>query len=329
MRRRVLCLGLILLSGVRDGFGQAPASPPPEFPRVAIISTADTADLASLLTAELSNNPAISLVERDDLAKARDELKLEQLAETDAAALGKQIGADGLIFISKSPDGLQVRFTAMGLGYALFDDRYDAATDLPHMAQTIAVRIADYAPKLKLRPEEAILLSVLNLRADVAATDSSNLERKLTPGSLWGTGMSGKQEPLPPQPEWSQHALWQEPPNEQASETSYGFRGDDLFCFVLHHKTGQKELLWYRQGQPDPTHIPLSFKMGEDAANALNVFDTADDDARKAQRLPDLTPLHMYCAPQGLCFVAASQGFWFLPFADVDNYLNTHSSPGH
>jgi len=69
-----------------------------------------------LLITELSNSPNITLVERDDLAKVGDELKLQQLADSDAVALGKLIGADGLIFISKGADGPAIRFTAVGLG---------------------------------------------------------------------------------------------------------------------------------------------------------------------------------------------------------------------
>jgi curli biogenesis system outer membrane secretion channel CsgG len=69
------------------------------------MGTAETADLVDLLTAELSNTPAITMVERTDLAKVGDEAKLQQLAGSDAVALAKLIGADGLIFISKSPDG--------------------------------------------------------------------------------------------------------------------------------------------------------------------------------------------------------------------------------
>ena len=73
--------------------------------RLAVISTADTADLAALVTTELSSNPDISLLERDDLSKIGDEAKLQQMAGSDAVGLGKLIGADGLLFMSKGPKG--------------------------------------------------------------------------------------------------------------------------------------------------------------------------------------------------------------------------------
>lgn len=180
---RFFCIGLVLVSMTERVVAEAPATAAtaPSAPsRLAVISTADMSDLAAMLTTELSGNPDITLVERDDLAKVGDELKLQQLAGNDAVALGKLIGADGLIFFSKGPNGLQVRFTAVGLGYALFDDQIASETDLPQLAKSIAHRVAGYAPKLKLDPAKAIPISVLNLRADYATPGSTTLERKLT-----------------------------------------------------------------------------------------------------------------------------------------------------
>jgi len=179
---RFFCLALILLTGVQCAWGQGPAPSATLLtsPRIAVVGAGETADLVGLLTADLSNNPDIALVERTDLAKVGDEAKLQQLAGHDAVALGKLVGADGLVFISKSPDGLQVRFTAAGLGYALFDERFETTADLPHLAEVITQRVTDYAPKLKLRPGEAIPISLLNLRSDVANFDQSDLERKLS-----------------------------------------------------------------------------------------------------------------------------------------------------
>jgi len=148
--------------------------------RVAVISDADNHDLAALVTTELSSNPAIALVERDALAKIGDELKVQQLADSDAIALGKLVGADGLLFINKGTTGLQLRFTAVDLGYALVDDQVAANTDLPQLAKSIAHRMTSYAPKLKLDPGKVVPISVLNLRADYATADATSLERNLT-----------------------------------------------------------------------------------------------------------------------------------------------------
>lgn len=63
-----------------------------EAPRIAIISRADVSDLSALIVTELTNDPHIALVERDELAKAGDEPKQQTLARSDASALGKLIG---------------------------------------------------------------------------------------------------------------------------------------------------------------------------------------------------------------------------------------------
>ena len=172
-------IGIVILWSMVAGLATG-AGPAPTPPRIAIISGSDASDLATLLTAELSQNKDLQLLERNDLTKVGDEIQLQRLAGNDAVSLGKLVGADGLIFITKSPDGFQARFTATGLGYALFDDRFESATDLPHLTELIGQRVSDYAPKLKLRPEEAVPISILNLRSDVAETDSADVERKLT-----------------------------------------------------------------------------------------------------------------------------------------------------
>ncbi len=148
--------------------------------RLAVIGDTDQQNLAALVMVELSHDPAIHLVERDDLARAGDERRLQQLAGSDAAALGKLLGADGLVFIGKGAAGPEVRLTAVGLGYALFDDELSSATPTAALAPPLARRIAGYILKLKLDPAKAISISVLNLRADYATPASTVLERKLT-----------------------------------------------------------------------------------------------------------------------------------------------------
>jgi hypothetical protein len=148
--------------------------------RVAVIADAEDKDLAALVTTELSADPAIALVERDDLAKIGDELKLQQLAGNDAVALGKLAKADGLLFIDKRADGPHVRFTAVNLGYALFDQA-TVAQDAPvQEAKAIAHLVAGNAAKLKLDPARAIPVSILNLRSDVSTPNATKVERDLT-----------------------------------------------------------------------------------------------------------------------------------------------------
>jgi len=181
---RLLSIVLVLASMTTRVIGEASASTHPsvvrDSVRVAVISTADTADLAALVAAELSGNRNLVLLERDDLAKIGDEAKVQQLASSDAFALGKLVGADGLISLGKTPTGIEVRIIAVSLGYALFDDQISPDQNPDKMAKSIAHLVSGYAPKLKLDPAKAVPISVLNLRADYGTQQSEALERNLT-----------------------------------------------------------------------------------------------------------------------------------------------------
>jgi hypothetical protein len=135
------------------------ANPAPA--RIAVISDADNKDLAALITTELSSNQQVTLVERDDLAKIGDELKLQQLAGSDSVALGKLVRADGLLFLDKIPSGIEVRFTAVGLGYALFDDQITADQNPFQMAKSITHRLTGYASKLKPSPSRCLTFALI------------------------------------------------------------------------------------------------------------------------------------------------------------------------
>jgi hypothetical protein len=148
--------------------------------RIAIISDAGSKDLSTLVTTELSSNDGVVLVERDDLAKIGDEAKVQQMAGSDATALGKLANADGLLFLDQRADGMHVRLTAVNLGYALFDDPVPSAFGPQQAAKALAHLVADDAPKLKLDPEKAVPISLLNLRADMGAPAALELERNLT-----------------------------------------------------------------------------------------------------------------------------------------------------
>ena len=173
---------LALLAGI-SGWPPAlsagePANPPPV--RIAVVGDADTANLAALVTAELSGDAGIHLLDREELARVGDELKLRQLAGSDAVALGKLIGADGLVFLRRGEAGPQVRLTSVGMGYALFDEPVGAAADPPQAARALAHQVEAEGPKLRLSPAQAVPISVLNLRAEYATEASAALERRLT-----------------------------------------------------------------------------------------------------------------------------------------------------
>jgi hypothetical protein len=174
-------LGFIFFAlSLLAGYSRAQMSPVAA--RLAVIGDSGSADFAALVVTDLANEPSINLLERQDMMKIGDELHLQQLAGDSASNLGRMLNADGLLFIKKQPTGFEIRLTAVGLGYAVFDDTVSSATpsDFTHLAQSIARRTVDFAPKLSLKPDAAVPLSVLNIRADAASGDYVSLEEKLS-----------------------------------------------------------------------------------------------------------------------------------------------------
>jgi hypothetical protein len=170
-------LPALLLAAALPLFLHGAEDPPPT---VAIVASPEGANLEALLTAELSKRPEVRLLEREALARIGDERAVQKMAGEDAASLGKLLGAEGLLVLDKDPKGLRCRFTAVGLGYALFDGQFDKDSDPASLAQILAGRIVSFAPKLRLDPGQTVALSVLNLRADIATKESAELERQLT-----------------------------------------------------------------------------------------------------------------------------------------------------
>jgi hypothetical protein len=148
--------------------------------RLAIVADPDCANLAALVTAELSSDSGLHLLERDELARIGDETRLRQLAQEDTVSLGKLVGADGLLFLNKADSDAHVRLTAVALGYALYDGRIALGSDPAVAVRSIARLASSYASKLRLDPAKAIPISILNLRAEYATPQSAVLERRLT-----------------------------------------------------------------------------------------------------------------------------------------------------
>ncbi len=179
VQKTVVALTLgFLLAGVLTAPAE-PASPGSPL-RLAIVADPDCADLAALVTTELSGDAALHLLEREELAKAGDEARLQQLVRQNSVTLGRLVGADGLLFLHKTGADVRVRLTAVALGDALYDGQIAPGNDPAVAAQTIARLVSGYAPKLRLDPAKAVPISVLNVRAESATTESTTLERRLT-----------------------------------------------------------------------------------------------------------------------------------------------------
>jgi hypothetical protein len=167
---------LVLCFGALAEALSAPAAPV----RLAVVSSADAADLAALVTTELAAKPGLVLLERDDLAAIGDEKKLQDLAGSDPAALGKLLHADGLLFLTRDTAGCRARLTAVGLGFVLADWDIPPSLDPWGAARSLADHVAALAPKLLLPPGKAVPIALLNFRVDESFVDSADLERAVT-----------------------------------------------------------------------------------------------------------------------------------------------------
>ncbi|HEY8965981.1 MAG TPA: hypothetical protein VIM58_06035, partial [Candidatus Methylacidiphilales bacterium] len=101
------------------------------------------------------------------------------------------------------------------------------------------------------------------------------------------------------------------------------------FNLVTDAQTRHKTLRWYRRGSPEPISIPLAFENGQAAAAIKASVAKADPHVQKFKEAA-ASELRMSLCPQGILFTVESLGFWFLPFSDVDAYLQAHpSQPAH
>ncbi len=152
--------------------------------RLALISeTEDTAPIADLLTAQLSSNQNVQLLERDQIEKVYREQALS-VANKDYLKLGQILGADGLLLLEMVKVGtnqfLNVRLLAVKPGVVLSAEKFPRSPDgLTEWSATFAKRLNLFLPKLTVLPKDAIPISVVNLRSAIASADAAETERQL------------------------------------------------------------------------------------------------------------------------------------------------------
>lgn len=176
---RRLMLGMaLLLSGLLHA---QPASPL----RIAIVPAAGTPpELADLLTVELSQKPSLQLVERTEVARILREQSRSALSR-DPLRIGQLLKADGLLLLDTSGPqtnrSLHSRLLAVRSGVLLGASRSPAS--IPDPVGWVSSILHRYDPlfaKLGVSPDDAIPISMVNLRAAVSSAASRDLERQLT-----------------------------------------------------------------------------------------------------------------------------------------------------
>ncbi len=177
---------LVFLLLLAFGFvwsGNAPAQT--QAVRLALIAeTADAAAASDVLTARLSTNSQIQLLERNEIEKVYREQGLSAM-NTDYVKLGRILGADGLLMLHLSKGGdsrrLMVRLVAVKPGVTLRQLEYPWPLDNQlQWAGVVATQFQPLFPKLAVLAKDALAISILNLRSAVASVQGETLERELT-----------------------------------------------------------------------------------------------------------------------------------------------------
>ncbi len=148
--------------------------------RVAILAEREGLVLADLLAPVLSAWPEIVLVEREEIERVRR----EQSAGTTGVALGRMLGAHGLIVlephVSSSERQLSVQFIAVAPGVIVVGESLDLPLKEPdRLAGHLLRRFRPLIPKLIVPPVDAIPISLLGMRSPVKREGTEALERDL------------------------------------------------------------------------------------------------------------------------------------------------------
>jgi hypothetical protein len=163
--------------------------------RLALVSDSDdAAAVVDVLTAQLTGNPRLQLVERDQIAKVYREQGLSA-GNTDYLKLGQLLGADGLLLLqayvetvkTNSPgpppqiEVLHIQLVAVKPGVILAAQQFSWMVQEGPMewATNFASRMDDFIPKLSVHTGDAIPLSVVNIRSAINSSEARDTERQL------------------------------------------------------------------------------------------------------------------------------------------------------
>ncbi len=165
--------------------------------RLAIVAeTPDAATAGDVLNAELSKNSQIQLLERNEIEKVYQEQALSS-ANRDYLKLGQILGADGLLlirtipetnsapalsFVSATPRRLNfsVQLIAVKPGVLLASEQFFSVEDISQWASGLANHLNPLLPKLTVLVEDAVPISIVNLRSAFQSPETKEVEQQLT-----------------------------------------------------------------------------------------------------------------------------------------------------
>ncbi len=169
--------GIILATHAQGQSNLAPV-------RLAIVpETAEARAAADVLTAELSKNETVQLLERAEIDKVYREQGLSA-ANRDYLKLGQILGADGILLLETAGDEanqvLNIRLVAVKPGVVLTGERFPKPEkNLTEWSAIFARHLNLYFPKLGVLAKDAIPISVVNLRSALQSEEGKETERQL------------------------------------------------------------------------------------------------------------------------------------------------------
>lgn len=167
--------------------------------RLALIAEGDeSSQVSDILSAELSKNPQVQLLERNEIDKVYREQELSA-ANRDYLKLGQVLGADGIFLLrasepsnnvpafassfSRNPKtkiDLNVQLIAVRPGVLLTSERFSGLDDIAQWAPGFATHLNPFLPKLTVLPQDAVPISIVNLRAAIQSPEMQEEERQVT-----------------------------------------------------------------------------------------------------------------------------------------------------
>jgi len=152
--------------------------------RLALVPVSgDAAPVSDLLTASLSGNPRVHLLERNEIERVYREQSLSA-ANKDFVKLGQILGADGLLLLETAKEGtnqsLNVRLVAVKPGVVLTAEKFSwPVKDLVGWSEEFAKHLDMFLPKLTVLEKDAVPVSIVNLRFAIQLSEARETERQV------------------------------------------------------------------------------------------------------------------------------------------------------
>jgi hypothetical protein len=174
---------ILLIFALVNFAAQSPAQSNEPVKLALLAESSGAADTADVLTARLSSDGKLRLLERTEIEKVYREQGLSA-ENKDYLKLGHILSADGLLLLDvvKTPvaTNLMARLIAVKPGVVLLAEKYSWSTpNLDEWASSFANHLSPFLPKLSLLVKDAIPISVVNLRCAMQSVDAPEVERQL------------------------------------------------------------------------------------------------------------------------------------------------------